>query len=161
MRHRVLALFFALSCSVSINSSAVERLFTSAGDRQALDSKRSGRSQGNEEQLQVNRKSLQLNGVVRTDQLKPNIWLNGIMSNLDEDTDLIVRDSSSTQSVQLELLDRDLEISLKPGQKLDLRTGRQVEAFAIPEQKVSKSKAEDKDQQHDKPLISSAQDSDQ
>ncbi|MFK8019452.1 MAG: hypothetical protein AB8B86_06780 [Pseudomonadales bacterium] len=149
-----------IAMSLSFNSFAVERLFTSAGDRQALDSKRSGRSQGNEEQIQVNRKSLQLNGVVRTNQLRPNIWLNGIMSDLDEDADLILRDSSSTQSVQLELLDRDLEISLKPGQKLDLRTGKQLEAFAIPEQKESKTKSESKDQQDDKPLISAAEDSD-
>lgn len=133
MNSRLVLGALVVGLCVSNNAIAVERLFTSLSDRQILDTKRFGRTQQTEEQVQFQRQSLQLNGVVRINQMPPNIWLNGSSSDLKKDDGLSLGKNSSSRAVELEFVNRKATYSLKPGQKLDLLTGRKEEAFNQPQ----------------------------
>ena len=131
----MLTRFFAIVLTMSFCASAlsVERLFTSHADRQLLDTKRFGKPQQLDEQAQVQRQSLKLNGVVRINQMRPNIWLNGAASDLEKDEELSLGQGSNTKAIELKFLNRNVQVSLKPGQTLDLLTGKQEEGFSVPQ----------------------------
>ncbi len=136
-RAAVLKIVLLIALSFPGSTLAVERLFTTHSDRQVLDTKRFGRTQTNDDETVVQRQSLKLNGVVRINQMTPNIWLNGSPGNLEEDSSLSLGKGSNSRAIQLELLNRNVKVSLKPGQKLDLLTGKHEEAFNGPQLETS------------------------
>ncbi len=118
---------------------AVDRLFTTAKERQILDSRRYGREQLQGDDSKAQKQSLHLNGVVTINQQPPKIWLNGEPSQ-NKDTEL--QPVSNSKAVELFLPERKLHVSLKPGQKLDLLTGRRLEPFNVPQNNNVKEDAE-------------------
>lgn len=114
----------------SIDIAAVDRLFTTAKERQTLDSRRYGRELAQGEESQSQTQSLHLNGVVTVDQKQPVIWLNGDSS---ENNDTELNPLSNRKNIELFLPERQLNVRLKPGQQLDLLTGRRLEAFNVPQ----------------------------
>ncbi len=113
----------------SIEAIALDRLFTSAKERQLLDSRRYGREQAKGDGGQTQTQSLQLNGVVTVDRKQPTIWLNGSPA---DESGTELNPESNRKSIELFLPAKQLNVTLKPGQQLDLITGRRLEAFNVP-----------------------------
>ncbi|MFK7730163.1 MAG: hypothetical protein AB8B48_00955 [Pseudomonadales bacterium] len=121
-------LIFLLFSSGTAN--AVDRLFTTVKERQILDSRRYGREQTQGDETKTKTQSLHLNGVVTINQQPPKIWLNGEPTQGDGPQ---LKPVSNSRSVELFLPERKLHINLKPGQQLDLLTGRRLEPFNVPQ----------------------------
>lgn len=116
-----------LTSSAGVN--AVDRLFTTAKERQILDSRRYGRELQQGEETKAQTQSLHLNGVVTINQRPPRIWLNGESTHNDGPQ---LDPVSNSKAVELFLPERKMHVSLKPGQQLDLLTGRRLEPFNVP-----------------------------
>ncbi len=129
---KILGISFALIVGIfaSEHLGAVDRLFTTSNERQILDNRRYGREQLQGDDTKTQTQSLHLNGVVTINRQPPKIWLNG-EANQSKNTEL--QPVSNSKTVELFLPERNLRVSLKPGQKLDLLTGRRLEAFNIPQ----------------------------
>lgn len=126
-------------CVVLVNSGLVQaspigRLFSTAEERSYLDKLRKqnkfSETQFEQEDVQImklNDSHVVFNGIVqRSDKKNNEFWVNGKKVT---DKKLVKQDNARSEVIAIKNADTQRYMKLKPGQKLDMNTGKIVEAY--------------------------------
>jgi hypothetical protein len=136
MRNRTYTITVILAFVIATNVAAtpLDRLFTTAQERAYLDKARKNykfnqtvfEHADQQRPLKLKEKSIVFNGVVRRDNGKKEIWINGKKVT---DSKSINKSVSSDNSILVKRANRKNPVSVRPGQTLDSDSGQIVESY--------------------------------
>jgi hypothetical protein len=114
------------------NNGKLGRLFTTRGEREKIDDKRQQKTP-NSRSISTRKPeedAIKLNGVARSNNSQPHVWLNGERADTAE-VNVLFNPGSSTGGVDVFLLELNQPISLQPGQTYTRSDKERYEAFEL------------------------------